>query len=294
LTQIPLLGLSPDLQTDELPRDLIIDQPVSSYAEAIRSIRTALRYSDVDNPPKVIMITSSLPDEGKTTFAVSFARSGAKSGEKVLLIDCDLRRPSVGKIFGIEDDTGLITLFDEKASRANKSDAIKTDAPSGMHFIPVSSKTPNPQDLLGSKHMKALLDVMRERYDLIVLDTPPLLAVSDALVLSHYADATIFLCRWARTPRTVVIGALKSFRTIGTKLAGAVLTRVDMRSHSTYGYGDPGYYYGYYGNDRSYGDRSYGDRGSNGGAYGDVSKSLEAIWASVRNFVTRYGRGGSA
>src|ERR1700691_2150718 len=133
--------------------------------------------------------------------------------------------------------------------------------------------------------MKALLDVMRERYDLIVLDTPPLLAVSDALVLSHYADATIFLARWARTPRTVVLGALKSFRTIGTKLAGAVLTRVDMRSHSTYGYGDPGYYYGYYSNDRNYGSTRDPVK---------VRESIETIWASVRNFVKRYGRSGSA
>jgi succinoglycan biosynthesis transport protein ExoP len=295
LTQIPLLGLSPDMESDESPKDIVINRPVSAYAEAIRSIRTALRYSDVDNPPKVVMITSSLPDEGKTTFALSFARSGAKSGERVLLIDCDLRRPSIGKLFNVDGEPGLLTLFDDKSSKTSKTSSINVDEASGMHFIPVASKTPNPQDLLGSKHMKALLDVMRERYDLIVLDTPPLLAVSDALVLSHYADATIFLSRWARTPRTVVFGALKSFRTIGTKLAGAVLTRVDMRSHATYGYGDPGYYYGYYGNDRSYGDRSYGDR-SNGG-FGDPSKigeSLEKVWANARNFLNRYGRGGSA
>ena len=290
LTQIPLLGLSPDIEGDESPKDIIIKRPVSSYAEAIRSIRTALRYSDVDNPPKVVMITSSLPDEGKTTFALSFARSGAKSGERVLLIDCDLRRPAIGKLFGVDPEPGLLTLFDDKANKPSKASAIRIDEPSGMHFIPVGSKTPNPQDLLGSKHMKALLDVMRERYDLIVLDTPPLLAVSDALVLSHFADATIMLTRWARTPRTVVLGALKSFRASGTKLAGAVLSRVDMNSHSTYGYGDPGYYYGYYGNDNSYGDRSSRTNG-------DASKlrdSVVTIWGSVRNFTNRYGRGGSA
>jgi len=287
LTRIPVLGLAPDLENGELPQDVVVQRPVSSYAESIRSIRTALRYSDVDNPPKVVMITSSLPDEGKTTFSVSFARSVAKSGERVLLIDCDLRRPAISKFFNAEAEPGLLSLFDDKASKANKASAIRIDEESGMHFIPVGSKTSNPQDLLGSKHMKALLDVMRERYDLIVLDTPPLLAVSDALVLSHYADATIFLTRWARTPRAVVQGALKSFRTIGSKLAGAVLTRVDMRSHSTYGYGDPGYYYGYYGNDRSYGYGSSGDSEK-------MEDPLSSMWSSARKFVNRYGRGGSA
>jgi capsular exopolysaccharide synthesis family protein len=285
LTRVPVLGLAPDLEGGELPQDVVVQRPVSSYAESIRSIRTALRYSDVDNPPKVVMITSSLPDEGKTTFSVSFARSVAKSGERVLLIDCDLRRPAISKFFDAEAEPGLLSLFDDKATKVSKASAIRIDEESGMHFIPVGSKTSNPQDLLGSKHMKALLDVMRERYDLIVLDTPPLLAVSDALVLSHYADATIFLTRWARTPRAVVQGALKSFRTIGSKLAGAVLTRVDMRSHSTYGYGDPGYYYGYYG-DRSYGYGTSGDPGH-------IEDSISSAWTGVRKFVNRYGRGGS-
>src|SRR6202167_4150017 len=138
--------------------------------------------------------------------------------------------------------------------------------------------------------MKALLDVMRERYDLIVLDTPPLLAVSDALVLSHFADATIFLTRWERTPRLVVLGALKSFRTSGSKLAGAVLTRVDMRSHSTYGYGDLGFYYGYYGNERSYGENRDARKMSESLETireGMRNISLETIWASVRNFLNR-------
>jgi capsular exopolysaccharide synthesis family protein len=244
LTQVPVLGLEPALFAGEEAHEVVVQRPVSSYSESIRSIRTALRYSDVDDPPKVVMVTSSLPDEGKTVFALSLARSVAKSGGKALLIDCDLRRPSIAKQFNVEAKPGLLAFFDDTA---DKSKIISVDAESGLHYITTASGTPNPQDLLGSKHMKALIDVMRERYDLIVLDTPPLLAVSDSLVLSHVADATIFLVRWAKTPRQVVLGAIKSFRTLGGKLAGVVLSRVDMRKHATYGYGDPGYYYGYYG-----------------------------------------------
>jgi polysaccharide biosynthesis transport protein len=262
IVQVPVLGLEPALFSGESPQHVVVARPVSSYSESIRSIRTALRYSDVDNPPKVVMVTSSLPDEGKTVFALSLARSAAKSGSKVLLIDCDLRRPSIAKQFNVNPKPGLLALFDENAE---KSKIINIDAESGLQFITVQSGTPNPQDLLGSKHMKALIDVMRNRYDLIVLDTPPLLAVSDALVLSHAVDATIFLVRWAKTPRQVVMGAMKSFHTLGGKLAGVVLSRVDMRKHATYGYGDPGYYYGYYG--RYSGYDSYGHGKNHGQAW---------------------------
>lgn len=281
LTQTPVLGLEPDLRGEE-PQNVVIDRPVSAYAEAIRSIRTALRYSDVDDPPKVIMVTSSLPNEGKTIFALSLARSVAKSGGRALLIDCDMRRPALSQLFDVDAQPGLLSFFDDKSGKTN---AIRVDTESGLHFIPVASGISNPQDLLGSKHMKVLIDVMRPRYDLIVLDTPPLLAVSDALVLSHIADASIFLVRWARTARPVALGALKSFRAIGGKLAGVVLARVDMRAHSTYGYGDPGFYYGYYGKYRSY-DRYGGGRESAG--------PLAMIWGSLRGAVNRPGRGDHA
>ena len=106
-----------------------------------------------------------------------------------------------------------------------------------------------------------MIDVLRPHYDLIVLDTPPVLAVSDAYILSHLADATIFLVRWGRTPRPVLLGALKSFRANGGNLAGVVLSRVDFRQHATYGYGNSGYYYGHYG-------RRYGRYGKEYAAYG--------------------------
>lgn len=248
ITDIPVLGLEPDL-ADGAPHDIVVERPVSAYSEAIRSIRTSLRYSHVDKPPKIIMVTSSLPDEGKTVFALSLARSVAKSGGRSLLIDCDLRRPSMAKILNIDPTPGLLAVFD---GTKDLSKVIKVDEPSGMHFIAVASGTPNPQDLLGSNQMKSFLDSLRDQYDLIVLDTPPILAVSDGIVLSHLVDTTIFLVRWAKTPRTVVLGALKTLRTVGGNVAGVVLSRVNLRQHAHYGYGDPGYYYGYYGEYNTY------------------------------------------
>lgn len=245
LAQIPALGMVPDETKSGLsPIDTIIKKPISPYSEAIRTIRTALRYSRVDDPPRVVMVTSSLPAEGKSVFALSLARSVASSGGRALVIDCDLRRPSMASNLGVDAKPGLLGLFEEGASLES---VLRVEAASGMHFIPSSPGTPNPQDLLGSKHMRAFIDAMRDQYDLIVLDTPPVLAVSDALILSHMVDTSMFLVRWGKTPRPVVLGALKTFRTNGSNLAGVVLSRVDFRRHASYGYGDAGYYYGHYG-----------------------------------------------
>jgi capsular exopolysaccharide synthesis family protein len=245
VAHVPTLGLVPDDTRSGMPPiDVIVNQPISPYSESIRTIRTALRYSDVDNPPKVVMVTSSLPAEGKTVFSLSLARSVARSGGRSLIIDCDLRRPSMAKLLDIKPEPGLLGLFEDGA---DINSVLCVDEVSGMHFIPTTAGTPNPQDLLGSKHMATLIEGLRSQYDMIVLDTPPVLAVSDALILSHLVDTTLFLVRWGKTPRPVVLGALKSFRTNGGNLAGAVLTRVDFRRHATYGYGDSGYYYGHYG-----------------------------------------------
>jgi succinoglycan biosynthesis transport protein ExoP len=244
---LPVLGLVPALKSHRLPVEVVIDHPVAAYSESIRSIRTALRFSDVDNPPKIVMVTSSLPAEGKTCFAASLARSVAASGGRALLIDCDLRHPSVGKLFGMVKgtaDPGLLSLFTEGA---DTSKMITIDEKSGLHFITARGGTANPQDVLGSAQMSKFLKGMSALYDVIVLDAPPVLAVSDALVLSHFADTTLFLVRWERTPRAIALGALKSLRGQGGRVAGAVLSRVNVKKHAKYGYGDSAYYYGYYG-----------------------------------------------
>lgn len=245
LLGVSTLGLVPGVVRQDMPQDVVIKRPTSQYSEAIRSIRTSLRYSDVDHPPKIVLITSSLAGEGKTVFACSLARSVARSGGKSLLVDCDLRRPSVARLLGVDGEPGMLDMFSENG---NIDSIIRVDAESGMHYIPSKGGTANPQDLLSSQQMRSFLERMSTRYDLIVLDAPPVLAVSDPIILSHFVDTTIYLVRWEKTPRQIVSGAMKLLRTNGGTVAGVVLSRVNSRKHATYGYGDTGYYYGRYSN----------------------------------------------
>ena len=240
---IPCFGYVPAIRSGLEAHKLVVEQPLCAYAEALRSIRTALRFSNVDHPPKVILVTSSVPNEGKTTFAASLARSVARSGGRALLIDCDLRHPSIGPLFEVPRGPGLVSYFKGKSDFAR---LIHVDVSSRLHYITAEEGTANPQDLLGSQHMRDVLEKLRFAYDLIVLDAPPILAVSDSIVLSHLVDATLFMIQWEKTPRQVAVGALKLLQTQGTGLAGAVLSRVDVRRHAKYGYGDAAYYYGRY------------------------------------------------
>ncbi len=195
----------------------------------------------MDEPFKTILITSALPNEGKTTLAVSLARMQAIAGHKVVMIDADYRRPNIAKLIGIDSKPGLVELL---AGTATLEEAISKDEVSGAHVIPTGAPAPNPPDLLASDHMRKLLGALSQTYDLVIIDSPPVMAVSDARVLSTEVDATIFAVRWADTRREVAALALKQLTQAGARVAGVVLTMVDPKKHAKYGYGDSGYYYG--------------------------------------------------
>jgi capsular exopolysaccharide synthesis family protein len=185
-----------------------------------------------------------VPDEGKSILSLSLARSAAKAGQRVLLIDTDLRRPRLSKVLGAPTDATLAEFF---AGSKNLQDIVRVEEESGLHYIVGRSGMPNPQDMLGSQHMRDFVRSMsQQHYDLVILDSPPVLAASDALVLSRIVDATVFVVRWERTPRPIVLGALKQIHSAGGVIAGAVLTRVNVKKHARFGYGDQGYYYGRY------------------------------------------------
>ena len=226
------------------PHDYLIQKPLSAFSESLRSLRSALQLSNVDNPPKVILFTSALPSEGKTTTSVSFARAAAASGLKVVLVDCDLRHPSVHKTFGLPTPTaGLVELL---AERLDPEAVMIEDEKTSLRILPIATGTANPPDLMASSQMQLLVERLRGEYDLVVLDSAPVLPVSDSRVLSRIADETVFVVRWSDTPKDAAQAAIRELRLYQSNIAGAILVAVDATKQAKYGYGDGGYYYGKY------------------------------------------------
>lgn len=238
---LPVVGQIPSLTktSSRPPEDYVVDKPLSSYSEALRTVRTAIHFSNVDHPPKIVMVTSSVPSEGKTTFCLSMGRSLAKAGNKILLVDADMRRPRVAEVSGIADSGGGLAALltgDKNFAQVKKADPVVA----GLDIVPAAGKTPNAQDLLGSQQMHKFLQEASQHYDLVIVDTPPILAVSDAAMAARSVDTTIFLVRWATTPRDTMVQALKQLSSSGCKIAGVVMTQVDMAEQAKYG---SGYYH---------------------------------------------------
>jgi len=242
---VPVLAQVPSLagKTKSKPEDYVLEKPMSSFAEALRSLRTALHYSNVDEPPKVVVVTSTIPREGKSTLCLSFSRAAARAGSRVLLIDADLRRPRIAKAMGVEARGNLAQLL---AGEKSAAEVVQVDEASGAHMITARPDTPNPQDLLSSRQMEKFIEGARGLYDLIIIDTPPVLAVSDAAAVSKIADVVLYVVHWGSTAREMVATGVKQLRSYNAPIAGVVLSQVDLKKHARYGYGDYGYYYGKY------------------------------------------------
>jgi capsular exopolysaccharide synthesis family protein len=193
--------------------------------------------------PRIILVTSAAPDEGKSTMALALAQASAQAGVSTLLLDCDWRRPSLHKIIGVANDLSLLDMF---RGDATVEDLIKIDTATGMSFIAGRQEVHNPNDLLGGRDMKVFLNEAVTRYELIIVDSPPIMAASDAVILSRMVDATIFVVRWGATRRHVVANAIKLLQKAQAKFAGAVISRVDVRKHRLYRFGDQVHYYQYH------------------------------------------------
>lgn len=245
MVEVATLGLLPLLSGRQLgensPEEYVLERPTSSFAEALRTIHTGLLLSDVDNPPKTILVTSSLPGEGKSTITLSLARMLARSGQKILVIDSDLRRPRLHKVFGFSVQPGLVEVL---SGAVDVGDTIRVDEKSGLHMLTAGKGAPNPPELLGSEHFRKLMELLKKRYDLVFLDSPPILVVSDARVIGNVVDKTVFVVRWVNTRREAASMAIRQLVSGGSKLAGVVLSMVNVRKHARYGYGDSGSYYG--------------------------------------------------
>jgi capsular exopolysaccharide synthesis family protein len=239
------LGLLPKVSKLALrgkaPHDYVLERPESAFGESIRTLYTNLLLTDVVRRPKVIMIVSTLPQEGKSTVTLSLARMLATFGQRTIVVDCDLRRPSVHKKLGLKDGPGLVDCL---TAGVRFQDVIEVDKESGAHVLRAGSSMRNSPDQLDSQLMQRLLRQLERQYDVVLLDSAPLLAVSDTLFLARLADKTIFLVSWAKTRRAAASYALKQVLAAKADVAGVLLTMVDVKSHAKYGYGDSGVYHG--------------------------------------------------
>ena len=252
LTGRSVVGMVPMLNYREAgglsPARFVIEKSASIYAEALRSTFTAISLKLDDQLPRVLMVTSSLPDEGKSTFASSLAGLVARSNpeKKVVIVDCDLRRSAVASSLALANNEGTIDEY--LAGTKTLDQVIGRDVSSGLYYILAKSNTPNSAELLESSAMRSFIRALGGQFDLVILDTPPLMAVADSRIAAQVADYIIFLIRWQRTPRELAINALRLLQDLHKEI-GIVLSQVDVRRHAKYGYGDYGYYYSKY---RSY------------------------------------------
>jgi len=239
------LGLVPALKgirsIGKNPQDYILEHPTSAFGESIRSMHTNLLLSDLVKRPKVILLTSALPNEGKTSMAVSLGRLQAQVGQKVVVVDCDVRRPSIHKALNMEPGPGLVQCL---LGEANIDEAVQQDPESGLFVLQAGGTPPNPPDLFDSIPMQKLLTTLARKYDLVILDSAPLLAVSDTLFLARLVDKTVLIVRWVRTRRETVKLALSKLFDAKTDVAGVILSMVDVKGHAQYGFSDSGSYHG--------------------------------------------------
>jgi capsular exopolysaccharide synthesis family protein len=222
--------------------------PLSRFSEAMRMLRSGILMTDVDDPPKVIQVTSAVPSEGKTTVALSLAVSAATSGLKVLFIDADLRHPSASRFLEMQKLPGLVEML---SGGLEMQEAVKYNHGLKLWALSAGGKTQNPADILASERMKAFISLCKHSFDIVVIDTAPIGPVIDSIVISNLVDKVVFVVRWASTSRELVQQSVQRFPG-HRKVAGVIFNQVNDRlarkygkhANAYYGSGDYKKYYG--------------------------------------------------
>jgi capsular exopolysaccharide synthesis family protein len=258
---LPLASLSGGKRVDSnIDASVVtIHKPRSAIAEAIRGTRTALFFNHQQSGIKVIQVTSPVPGDGKSTISSNLAVSIAQSGRRVCLVDCDFRRPRVAKIFGIPSDTGLVQVITEKA---NLDEAIQKSSVENLDILTCGRRPGNPAELLSSERFKDAILQLRERYDFVILDTPPVLVVSDPATVAAVSDGVVLTIRLRRNLKPLAIRASQMLHAMNANMIGVVVNGVGVGANG-YGYG--GYRYDSY---DGYGGKGYGKSGYGGYGYG--------------------------
>ncbi len=238
LLRLAVLGVIPRLK-DTTPNEAIKD-PRSAFAEAYRSVRTALQFSTDAGVPRTLLITSATPAEGKSTSALALARNFAQLGKRVLLIDADLRNPSLHRTLDLENTSGLSNVL---SGAANPQEVIHNLPESNLNVMTTGPLPPNPAELLAGGKMLSLLTVAMAKYDQVIIDGPPTMGIADAVILAHIVAGTLLIVDSASTRRDVARGAVKRLTAARARMVGALLTKYDARiSGYYYGYGDHDYH----------------------------------------------------
>ncbi|MFH5882087.1 CpsD/CapB family tyrosine-protein kinase [Liberiplasma polymorphum] len=221
--------------TDNSYKIIAEREPLGAVTEQYRKLRTNIDYSTFNTDLKVLNLTSSFPGEGKTVTVLNLATVYSQSEVKTLVIDMDLRKPKIHRAFNISNNVGLSQLVTKNESLDN----VIFKANEFLHVLPAGEKLPFPAEFLMSKKLKALMDTLREQYDKIIIDCPPMTAVADAAIISKIVDGTIVIIASRKTNVDVAQGVIKNLKDNGANVVGGILTRVQKKDHRY----AAGYYY---------------------------------------------------
>ncbi len=243
VTGLPVLGVVAEHDTGK--GDLItVSQPRSPVAEAFRSLRTNIQFASVDHPVQTLLVTSALPSEGKSTVAANLAVALAQSGKKVVLLEADLRRPSVHRYLKVPNRLGLSAMFVQ--TQVYLDGNLQGTRVPNLKVLTAGDLPPNPSELLGSERMYAIIRQVKEQADLLVLDTPPVMAVTDAVVLSPRVDGVLLVVKPGSTKLSALQTAIEQLQRVGAKVLGVVFNGVQLKGYRYRYYSSSYYYYGYH------------------------------------------------
>lgn len=236
------LGLIPiwrGRKRDRGPHNHIVKSPASLFGESVRAVYTSVLVTANRPSPRTVLITSSQPKEGKTTLATCLTRVCTIAGKKAVIVEADLRKPSVHRYMAVAQAPGVTEFC---RGEANIDEVLHQDPETSSWIVPSGKLNSDPTKVLNSTRLRTLLSELSDRFDLVIIDSPPVMAVADARLLAPHVDATVFVVRWAGTHRQTVIQAVKNLVDGGANVAGVVLSMVDPEKHARYGFGDSGYY----------------------------------------------------
>jgi succinoglycan biosynthesis transport protein ExoP len=211
---------------------LLYEDPRSPLAESYKKLRTSVLLSAADRPPKSLLVTSSLPSEGKTTAVINTGLVMAQTGAKVLLIDADLRHPSIHRILGMENERGLSTILSSNFSEGEVLSMIDQYQDSSLYVLPAGPTADNPAELLGSERMKGLIATLHSTFSHIIIDSPPISFFTDAVLISSLVDGVLMIVRGPKSPRQVARYSLQSLDGVGAPILGVILNGVKVRSNN--------------------------------------------------------------